>query len=63
LGIVELLAEPSNMHVNGPGRHVAVVLPHDLEYLFARNHSVAVVQQITQKLQFFGCKTDGLATP
>jgi len=46
LRIIELLAQPRDMHIRGARRDFAVVLPNLLKNFFARQHAIAVQNEI-----------------
>jgi hypothetical protein len=53
LWIIELLAQPRDVHIHGPRIDFAVVLPPFLKNFFARQYAIAVQHQILQQPQFF----------
>jgi hypothetical protein len=56
LRIIELLAQPRDVHIHGPRIDFAVVLPHLMKNFLARQNAIAVEHQILQELQFFRCQ-------
>src|SRR6185437_15436426 len=57
---LELLPDPGDVHVDGAGGDVGAVLPNFAQQLLARDHAMAVINQIAQELQLFLRHADGL---
>src|SRR5271166_5152872 len=50
--VLELLAQPSYVDINGPRGDIARVFPNVLQYLLARYDSSAMMDHVAQQLQF-----------
>jgi hypothetical protein len=56
--ILELLPQPEDVRVHGPGRGKLIVSPHLVQQPIAGDDFASVLDQIPQEIKFLACEPD-----
>ena len=57
-GCIPASAQPGDVHVDGAGRHVALIFPDFLQQLFAGYDGTSLLHEVLQELKLFAGETD-----
>src|ERR1700724_2978820 len=61
LRIIEFLTKPGDVHIDGPRRNFAVVLPDFVQNFLAWNHAVAMIHEIAEQLKILASQRERFA--